>query len=172
MGGQEALGPSQRRRRRTAGWLVAIGGGLLLIGIVTLSLGASTAAPSATTVLSPSASAPTSICTGLNCDSGGGGSQSPTPNTPVASPSNVGAGSSPWTAANVFGGTSAITGLIAALTGLLAYRASRHQAPPTVYVMASQPPAGAAPGAGLDKAQAVPTDPAGPGKTGPGDQEP
>jgi len=168
MGRQDALGPSQRRRRRTAGWLLTIGGGLLVIGIVTLSLGASTAAPSSPVIRSPSASASASICTGPDCS----GSESPIPSTPVPSSSSVGAGSSPWTAANVFGGTSAITGLIAALTGLLAYRASRHQARPTVYVMASQPPPGAAPMSGLDKAQAVPTDPAGADKTGEDDQEP
>lgn len=75
-------------------------------------------------------------------------------------------------AANVFGGTSAVAGLIAATTGLLAYRASRHQAPPIVYVMASQPPAGAAPVPGLDKPQAVRADPAAADKNGEGGRAP
>jgi hypothetical protein len=41
----------------------------------------------------------------------------------------------------LFGGITAITGLIGALTGLATLKASRHQAPATVYVMAAQPPA-------------------------------
>jgi hypothetical protein len=64
-----------------------------------------------------------------------------------------------------------LTGLVAACTGLLAYRASRRQPPPVVYVMAAQPPAGAAPVPGLDKPQAgPPPDPAEadkPGQNGP-----
>jgi len=41
----------------------------------------------------------------------------------------------------LFGGITAITGLIGALTGLATLKASRHQSPATVYVMAAQPPA-------------------------------
>jgi hypothetical protein len=73
-------------------------------------------------------------------------------------------GSSPLNATNLFGGTTAITGLIAAATGLLAYRASKHQAPPIVYVMAAPgqaAPAGAVPVAELYKPQAEAADPAG-----------
>jgi len=43
-------------------------------------------------------------------------------------------------------GVTAITGLIGALTGLASLRASKHQVPATVYVMAAQPPM-ASPGA-------------------------
>jgi hypothetical protein len=70
----------------------------------------------------------------------------------------------------VFGGTTALTGLIGALTGLLTLRASRHQAPATIYVTAASSPAAAAPAA-TAPAATVPTpdkppDPAGAAKTG------
>jgi hypothetical protein len=55
--------------------------------------------------------------------------------------------------------------LIGALTGLLTLRASRHQAPATIYVTAAPSPAAAATAPTPDK-----PDPAGAGKTGEDDQ--
>jgi len=145
MGGQEALGPSQHRRRRTAGWLLAIGGSLLLAGIIALIVGTSMAVPLASHV----------------------------PAAPLSSTTSMG---SSWDdAMNLFGGTTAITGLIGALTGLLTLRSSRRQTPATVYVMAAQPPAtpvGAATIPGPSKPQAVAADPAGADKTGKDSQAP
>jgi len=147
MGGQKALSPTQHRRRRTALWLLAIGGGLLLVGIIALIVSPSAAAPRP----EPPVFTPTPV---------GTATATPSPSTAASSPPAVAAGSSPLNATNVFGGTTAFTGLVAACTGLLAYRASRHQPAPIVYVVAAQPPAGAAPVPGLDKPQAAAPDPA------------
>jgi hypothetical protein len=80
-----------------------------------------------------------------------GGTQGGSTPTPTGSPlpshgtsTPIAAGSSPWNATNVFGGITAITGLIGALTGAATLRASRHQAPQTVYVMAQPPGPGPA----------------------------
>ena len=134
MARQETLGPSRHKRRRIARWLLAIGGSLLLIGIIAFIAGAF------------SASSPNST--------------------------EGGQGSSPWNAANVFGACAAITGLISAVTGLLALRSAKNQAPTTVYVMAAQPPAAPAGVTPVPAPQAVAADPAATDKTGKDDQAP
>jgi hypothetical protein len=128
MGGN---GPSRRRRRRIALRLLVAGGALLLIGVIVFIVGSVAVSHGASPGGNEGGSTPTQ--TGNPTSSAGP--------TPV-----VAAGSSPWNATNVFGGITAITGLIGALTGVATLRASRHQAPQTVYVMASQPPV--APAAG------------------------
>ena len=129
------------------------------------------------------------IASTVSASNGGARPEPTSTETAIAEPTptetaslSVAAGSSPWNAANVFGGITAITGLIAALTGLATLRASRHQVPATVYVMAAQPPVtppgaapmspGAGPVPGLSKPKATDVGPAEAHGTGENNQAP
>ena len=157
MEGREPPDHARHKRRRAARWLLAAGGILLIAGVIIFIVGLST---------SSAAKAPSNGGSGTcppHCSQG---------STASASPSGAPVASSPWNATNIFGGITAITGLIGALTGALTLQASRHQAPATYYLMPAQAPAvppGAVPvpGPSQAQAQAVTADPASADKTGP-----
>ncbi len=133
MGGKERPGSSPHRRRQAARWLLAGGGILLVIGVIVFIVG------TASVFRGAASPRPTNTVSGISSP-GSTGSASPSPGSTGSGSPSVAAGSSPWNATNVFGGITAITGLIGALTGLVSLRAARHQVPATVYVMAAQPP--------------------------------
>jgi hypothetical protein len=147
MGGKERPGSSPHRRRQAARWLLVAGGILLLTGVIVFIVGTAFVSRGGGSPQPGNTVTGTSVAGGTESASPGSGS------TGTASPS-VAAGSSPWNATNVFGGITAITGLIGALTGLASLMASRHQAPATVYLMAGQPPMASPGPAGVRPAEA------------------